>query len=341
VFAITTEGESSGREESILGQLVDENEAQGDVERLPGVTISRHHESRTLVFRFHAIDAKAADPRPLRLAHAELKRAPSPDLEAECERLETALLDSVMPANPASWITPEYILRQALSAKVMPSDFLQLHAGVAADSQERWIDRETWNALKSDAEPSGRIVVAVDAARSHDSTAVTWGCLLDDGRVVGRCHAWCARRGAAAHEFVPGGRIRNDSVKDFIRSLNERLPVEAVVYDERYFGDAATELSDEGFNMIELAQNSSDMRDAEQQFHDAVMEGLFTHDGDPVLTAHVAATVAEKRDAGPNGVWKIRKLENAQVIDGVVSMIMCHYHTRRLEGEVEVMIAFA
>ena len=115
-----------------------------------------------------------------------------------------------MPANPASWITPGYILGQALWAKVMPSDFLQLHAGVAADSQERWIDRETWNALKSDAEPAGRIVVAVDV--------------------------------------VPGGRIRNDSVKDFIRALNERLRVEAVIYDERYFGDAATELSHEGFN---------------------------------------------------------------------------------------------
>jgi hypothetical protein len=57
VFAITTEGEASGREDSILGQLVDENEAQGDLEQMPGATISRDHDSRTVVFRFHAVES--------------------------------------------------------------------------------------------------------------------------------------------------------------------------------------------------------------------------------------------------------------------------------------------
>lgn len=331
VFAITTEGEASGREDSILGQLVDDNEGQGEVELMPGVTISRHHESRTIVFRFHAVDAKAADPRPLRAAGAALKKTPDDAaLVARRDALQEALLDSVMPANPASWITRDYILGQALSSKVMPADFLQLHAGVAADSQDRWIDRDAWNALRTDAEiPEGaRIVVGVDCGLTHDSTAVVWAWKDDEARVHLRSHVWSARplRVAAAHEYVPGGRIRNEPVKALIRKLASDYQVDAVVYDKRFFEDAAVELSDEGMLMVELAQNGGKMRDAEQQFHDAILEDMVRHDGDKVLTAHVAATVAER--VGDS--WKIRKVKQSMVIDAVVAAIMAHYHARRL-----------
>lgn len=340
VFAITTEGEASGREDSILGQLVDDNEAQGELEVMAGATISRHHESRTVVFRFHAVDVKAADPRPLRQISAKAKKEPSAELEAQKQRLEEALLASVMPANPASWITPDYIPGQALSAKVMAADFLQLHAGVAADSQERWIDRDVWNGLKDETEiPDGvRVAVGVDCGLTHDSTAVVWAWRDDDGRVHLRSHVWCARppRVAAAHEHVAGGRIRNEPVKDLIRSLATRYQVDAVVYDKRFFEDAAMELSDEGMLMVELAQNGGHMRDAEQQFHDAILEDQIRHDGDPVLTAHVAATVAER--VGDS--WKIRKVKQSMVIDAVVAAIMAHYHARRLVT-MEPMVAWA
>src|SRR6185503_19930328 len=254
VFAITTEGEASGREDSILGQLVDDNEGHGELETMPGATISRHHESRTVVFRFHAVDVKAADPRPLRLISAKAKKEPTPaNLERKAE-LERALVESVMPANPASWITEEYILGQALSSKVMASDFLQLHAGVAADSQERWIDRDVWNGLKDETEiPDGsRITVGVDCGLTHDSTPVVWAHKDDQGRVHLRSHVWCARppRAAASHDHVAGGRIRNEPVKQWIRDLASRYQVDAVVYDKRFFEDAAQELSDEGMLMV-------------------------------------------------------------------------------------------
>ena len=340
VFAITTEGEASGREDSILGQLVDENEAQGELETMPGVTISRHHESRAIVFRYHAVDARAADPRPLRAAAAAVKKEPSPANQARKDKLEQALVASVMPANPASWITPEYIAMKAVSPMVMPSDFLQLHAGVAADSQDRWIDRDVWLALKDEQEiPDGsRVTVGVDAGLTHDSTAVVWAWKDDDGRVHLRSHVWCARppRVAAAHEHVAGGRIRNDPVKQWIRDLAKRFQVGMVVYDKRFFEDAAMELSDEGMLMVELAQNGSSMRDAEQQFHDAILEDMIRHDGDPVLTAHVAATVADR--VGDN--WKIRKLRQSMVIDAVVAAIMAHYHARRITN-VEPLFAWA
>jgi len=141
---------------------------------------------------------------------------------------------------------------------------------------------------------------------------------------------------AASHEYVAGGRIRNEPVKQWIRDLSARYQVTAVVYDKRFFEDAAMELSDEGMLMVELAQNGGHMRDAEQQFHDAVIEGQIRHDGDAVLTAHVAATVADR--VGDN--WRIRKVKQSMVIDALVAAIMAHYHARRVVS-LEPLIAWA
>lgn len=328
VFAITTEAEASGRAESLLGQMVDENERSGDVERSTGCTISRDHDSRVLIFRFHAVDAKAADPRPLRRVRDQLKKSPSKRLEAQKRKLEEALLASVLPANPASWITGEYLLRKAVNSSVMPSDFLQLHANVAADMQERWIDSEIWASrlAECDLEDGDSIAASVDAALSHDSTAVTWGHVLEDGRVCLHMHSWCARMGVAAHEHVEGGRIRNEPVKDWLRMLAGRYHVAVVAYDPRYFADAAMELSDEGMLMKEIAQQGREMRDAENAFHSAVLEGGIAHTGDAVLAAHVAATVADKTEGG----WRIRKLKNTLVIDGLVSAVMTYAEARNL-----------
>lgn len=320
VFAITTEGEAQGREDSILGELVDGNEAIGDLERMPGVTISRDHASRQIVFHFHAVDARTADPRPLRKAKADVKAGKQVDPDS----LARALLESVMPANPASWITEEYILGQATSSKVMPTDFLQLHACVAAESRSVWIPAERWEACEDRDQviPEGSdVYVAVDASISHDSTAVAWAARVDDEVVAGQVHVWSARRESPAHEYVDGGRIRFKPVEAFITDvLNKRYRIAELVYDPRFFEQSAQDLSDAGLVVVELNQGTVAMRAAEQTFHDAVLEEKFAHDGDGVLRAHVAATVAERTEGG----WKIRKAKQTAVIDGVVAMVMAH-----------------
>lgn len=328
VFTITTEGERRGWEESILGQLVSENEAAGDVERVPGLTVSRDHASRTIVYRYHAVSASAANPVALRAARGAVKGG-SGD-QAVVDGLERALVESVLPANPASWITGDYLLEQAVSARVLPAQFMQLHANVAADVAESWIARDVWDRLVGEVvvPEGGEVAVAVDCAITHDSTAVAWAAKLEDGRVCVRCHTWGARAGVNVHEMVAGGRIRNDPVKAFIRRLAQRYRVCEVAYDPRFFEDAAMELSDEGFVVAPLVQSATPMRDAEQQFYDAVSEGLVVHDGDAVLAGHVAAATAERTDRG----WRVRKLKQSEVIDALIAVVMAHYRARRFEG---------
>jgi phage terminase large subunit-like protein len=331
VFAITTEGAAAGGERSVLGQVADGNEARGDLERKPGLTISRDHDARTLVYRYHAVDAKAADPRPLRRAHGTLRQMlddhgadaqEAAGARAEVERLERKLLDSVAPANPASWVTEEYLLEQARSSKVLAADFLQLHANVASDARDTWIPGDRWQACEdrdAGVPDEATITIAVDASISHDTTCVAWAYRrFEDDRVIGRCHVWGAREEAPHHELVPGGRIRFEPVEAFIIDLARRYNVDAVRYDPRFFEQSATRLSDEGLLVVVMNQGSAPMRDAEQAFHDLVVEERFVHDGDAVLAAHVAATVAEQSDRG----WRIRKLRQSAAIDATVAMVM-------------------
>lgn len=332
VFCITTEGEAQGRAESILGQLVDANEASGELERLPGLVVSRDHDSRVIVFRFHAVDAAAADPRPLRAALSDAKAGKKP--ESDAEGLERALLDSVMPANPASWITEAYISRQARSSKVMAGDFLQLHACIAAESRDVWIPGDAWERCEDtslELEAGTEICVAVDASISHDSTAVAWTTRLADGRVAGWAHVWSARAESPADELVEGGRIRFGAVEAFITDvLAKRYRVREVVYDPQFFEQSAQNLSDAGLLVAPMVQSSGMMRGAEQAFHDAVLEQRFAHSGAAVLRAHVAATVAERS----NGGWKIRKAKQSAVIDATVAMVMAHDRAARIPESV-------
>lgn len=87
-LCITTEGEPDPTGIGILAQLVLDNERYGDVERRPGLTISRNHESRTLIYRAHA-PMPDADPLPVREAYRRWR-----DEAAQRRILERALAES-------------------------------------------------------------------------------------------------------------------------------------------------------------------------------------------------------------------------------------------------------
>ena len=118
-FTITTAGESHTRESGILGRLVDGNERQGEIERKDALTVSRNFDGRTLVYRY---EATTTDPFNTKAVKA---------------------------ANPASWITEEFLARQAANPEISTDEFLQLHACVWTDgSQRAWIKRPAWQALE-------------------------------------------------------------------------------------------------------------------------------------------------------------------------------------------------
>jgi phage terminase large subunit-like protein len=295
VVTITTAGDAASRTESLLGQLLDHNELAGDVDRsMDGLTVSRNHDARTLVFNYSAPTTDPKDVAAMKLA------------------------------NPASWVSETFLAKQAENPSLSSSEVLQLHGCVWAESFDAWIKPEWWDDCRQDGAviPDGsRVVVGVDVGLVHDSTAVVVAWINDAGKVLLESKTWTPGGGIGD---VMVDRVNLDDVENHIRDLAKRFKVLEVVFDKRYFERSAEILSDSRIEMVELEQNSGAMASAYQDFYQAVIEGQIVHSGGRVLTAHVLATGAEMTDRG----WKIRKLRQSQRIDALVAAAMAHYRCR-------------
>ena len=134
-FSITTAGDANGRSHSILGRMIDQNEAVGDTEKHPGLTISRNFDAQTLVYNYSAPTKDPHDTAAMKLA------------------------------NPATWITEEFLARQAANPELSPEEVLQLHGCVWVAGGNAWIQSEWWNnAIERDVViPDGaRVALGVD-----------------------------------------------------------------------------------------------------------------------------------------------------------------------------------
>jgi phage terminase large subunit-like protein len=222
--------------------------------------------------------------------------------------------------NPASWIELRDLRRQLHDPGLGENDFRRLHLNQWTRTREAWLPDGCWARLRSEAEIPERadVYVGVDVGLVHDSTAVCFAHLLEDGRIALRVHVWSAKEEAPAHVFVPGGRVHLEAVEAFIRELGRRYRVREIAYDPRFFNRSAEILEGEGFELVEFQQASGPMADAYQSFYQEALEGTLTHDGDPVFAAHVEATAAQKSERG----WRVRKLKSSQRIDALVAAVL-------------------
>jgi phage terminase large subunit-like protein len=301
VFSITTPGDASERDSELLGQLLNRMLADGVVEKPSAeLSIMRDERSRTLVYEW------AAQTRDL------------DDVEA------------VKRANPASWVTLEYLESQRHNPELSEAQYWQLHAGVWADAAGVWLTRDVWDACREPGVviPAGsRVYVGVDVGLVHDSTAVVCAWLRpSDGRVVLHPRVWGVEAGA----HVPVAEsVDLAMIEEYIRGLTARYDIGLVVYDPRFFDYAAKRLGDEGVRIAPLYQSSALMADAYQAFYSGVLEGRVAHD-DRVLDEHVAATAAEMTDRG----WRVRKMRQTRRIDATVASAMAFAQAEADPGSV-------
>jgi hypothetical protein len=178
VFSISTAGDAQARADSILGRLLDGNEQHGELEQRPGLTISRNPGARTLVWSY---SAPTLDPRNV----AAMKLA-----------------------NPASWITVDYLRRQAENPELSDADVLQLHGCVWAVGESSWLDPAAWAARKAvrGLEEDETIVLGFDGSYRRDATALV-ACTLD-GHLVPLAIWERPERAPGRLEDPPGGGRR-------------------------------------------------------------------------------------------------------------------------------------
>jgi phage terminase large subunit-like protein len=237
-------------------------------------------------------------------------------------------------ANPASWIQIRDLKRQLHDPGLDELEFRRLHLNQWTRTREAWLPSGCWQSLITDQQiPDGAdIYLGVDVGLYHDSTAVCWAHILEDGRILLTAHVWSAKEDAAAHTFVPGGKVRLEQVEQFIRDLRGRYRIREIAYDPRFFARSAEILEHERLTLVEFHQASAPMADAYQSFYQAALEGRLAHTGDPILTQHIDATAATKTEHG----WKVYKLKNSRRIDATVACVLAHAraqaNTRRKPG---------
>jgi len=305
VFTITTAGESHTRDTGILGRLIDGNERQADLEKQDALTISRNFAGKTLVWKY---EAKTTDPTDTKAIKA---------------------------ANPASWITEEYLAKQAANPELSPDEFLQLHACVwSSGSRRAWIPRAQWQQLEvpglqvpDDAE----LFVGIDAALNDDCTAIAWAWRIPDSDRIGlKCHVIGARRGIACHELVAERSMDPRIALEVVHDIAKKHTVREIAYDPNRFELAARMLSEDGFRIADAWGKRANQTRAWAAWYDGVTTGRLAHDGDLVLSEHVTHAEAEHAEAG----WRVRKIRGQGLvkIDALVAAAMAAWRCQ-MEGE--------
>ena len=258
MFAITTAGDAQDRESSILGQLIDRNESAGEVERPhDALTISRNHEARTIIFNY---SAPTVD-------HREVK--------------------ALKRANPASWITVDYLRQQAESPALSDAEVLQLHGCVWAASAESWLPAGAWDACADAGRlpvEGAEIVLGFDGSASNDSTALI-GCTVEETPHVFVVGVW--ERPSTRHEW----RVPRGEVDLAVREAMRRWRVVEFAADPPLWRMELEmwqlEHRDTTFVAYDTRQVSI-MGDACSRLYSAVVERRVTHDGSDVMARHMA-----------------------------------------------------
>ena len=307
---ISTEGEGDDNELAAVLARLEASPATEVERRRPGLTVYRNRPAGTLVYKYSIPDAAALGD-----------------------------MDAFAAANPAPWRTRERIAVDLADTFVDEPTKLRLYGNrrAASSSAERWIREDMWaEARDPDAshnldddwiQEGSTVAVGVDAAISHDTTAVGWAWRDEAGLIRVRSRVWSVRPGIAFHEFVAGGRLDNeDHAEPYVSEvLARRFKVAIFGYDPRYFETEAKHLSDKGLVVTDLTPSSAPMADAIQGFWDGLRAGKVRHDGDQVLAAHVANTGGRKIPRGHAHAWKLFSIRNEFPKDALIAVVIAHY----------------
>lgn len=221
-------------------------------------------------------------------------------------------------ANPSSWIDLHALRRER--QRLPEHVFRRLHLNQWTASEKAWLPPHAWERCQGDATiPDGaRVFLGVDLGLKHDSAAVALVHQRADG-------TWAVR---AKVLEPPGDGTTLDiaAVEQLVRDFARRYTVVEAAYDPWRFERSAQQLGDEGIPMVEFPMSNERTAPASAALYEAIVERRIVHDGDRVLSAHVAAGATVDTERG----WRLTKRKAKKKVDALMALLIAH--RRSVEG---------
>lgn len=258
-------------------------------------------------------------------------------------------------ANPNLGVSPklDFIRQQCTEARESPrleNNFKRFHLNMWTEQVTRWLPMEKWKLCTArpddpdywkvlPEELKGRECwVGADLSSRSDLTALTavfpplekgdrwkylWRFFVPDERIAERSKKdrvpydiW-AKSGAIT--ATDGNVIDYDRVRQALMDWADRFVVREIAFDRWNAQQLATQLVDEGAQVVGFGQGFGSMSDPAKDFEAQILQGVIEHGNHPVAR-WCAANVAIKED--PAGNIKPDKEKATEKIDGIVSAVM-------------------
>lgn len=213
-------------------------------------------------------------------------------------------------ANPASWITLDYLEAQA--RKYPPEVFQRRHLNIPGSGEASGFPEGAWDRLGRpglEVELAGDVWAGVDLGLRHDTAAVAWASPVDatdpETVLVVGAHVWGLhydpeKPAPAAHEVVEDTRLPISLVEAFVEEeLARRFTLVELAYDPWKFERSAQAFDEAGLcAVVEFPQWDSYMVPATETFYEDIVERRLAHSGDPIVAEHMANAVLAETGRG-------------------------------------------
>ncbi len=238
---------------------------------------------------------------------------------------------------------PELYLQDQVRKKT-ESEFRRYFLNQWTLAEDIWLGQGMWDECEDpdrDLDPALPLFVGIDGALKRDSMAVTAYQPQADGADIVRGWVW--------ENPYPHGHPSRDKWKlnlqepmELLRELRSDYPEPAMMSDDDYPIDGpafgydpyamellASNLEDEGLNMVEVPQTDQRMCPAAERLYERIVTKKLVHDGDMVMKRQVHAAVMKIKERG----WRLSRPKGTRKnIDAAISMAMAAYLALVSEG---------
>ncbi len=196
--------------------------------------------------------------------------------------------------------------------RVHESDFRAKRLNVFTAAREAWLPFGAWDACydpTAHLDDGDTVVLGFDGSIRSDATAIVAVKVPAYGEkpLVSLLRCW--ERPADDPDWL----VPVEEVMDAFREYRARFRVKEVCADTSFWQEPLQRLAREGMPVIDFAQSPERLNPATQGFYEAVMTGALTHDGNEVLSRHIANAVLKLDTRGRGRLVKPQKSSEAHV----------------------------